>query len=368
MNTGRKFYTETESGDIVFHTERKVGDVRIPNYVYDIWLPILGITAIGVYAVYCRLERNGKVKGLTQATLARACRIGVDKLRKVNVALEECGFITVQEPQGHKRLMHYTVEVTVKDPSWTVSQELKDKYAAPSGYEVLTPWLQEEKAESPENPNRFSGEPIQDGDENPDGVSNVAALGLQPLVVENNPPENSDEPSQLNTFFPRDEPVQEGSQVQPAGLPPPGTDIVGAMYHFSARQQPDNWAVPAEAGGADDWDVAVDAFAKRLSILPQVLSDSKRKEWSRQLQKIAGEQKYPVSPEQMAYVIGQSIDSELYWKTWTSPHVAKDDLCLLLAQHLSGGIQKPQPKNGRAVPRQQKQRKEPVYDYEGSAN
>lgn len=35
---GKKFYSETENGGVIFHTERRIGDVRIPNYVYDMWL------------------------------------------------------------------------------------------------------------------------------------------------------------------------------------------------------------------------------------------------------------------------------------------------------------------------------------------
>ena len=102
---GRKLYEITPGGGIKF-TSHRMGQVRVANYVYDLWLPILGARGVAVYSVYCRLEREGVVKAITQADLARACRIGPDTLRGINEQLEECGFIKITKPVGHKRLMH----------------------------------------------------------------------------------------------------------------------------------------------------------------------------------------------------------------------------------------------------------------------
>jgi len=173
--TGRKLYFEGEQG-ISFRSNRRTGDVRIPNYVYDIWMPVLGVTVIGIYSVYCRLEMQGAVKKITQADLARACRVGTDKLTRVNQTLQRCGFIEINAPKGRARLMHWTTEIVINDPPPDVSKEIIDEFAPPGSYQPLTPWLV-----APENPNGFSGIPEQVCDENPNGLSNIAPLGLHPL-------------------------------------------------------------------------------------------------------------------------------------------------------------------------------------------
>ena len=118
---GQKLYHPTANGGIQFRSERKPGDVRIPNYVYDLWMPLLGAEAIGVYAVYCRLEMGGSVKKITLGELANACRIGKGKLDEINDRLQTCGFIKIVKPTGAARLMHWTTEITVLDPPMTVS-------------------------------------------------------------------------------------------------------------------------------------------------------------------------------------------------------------------------------------------------------
>lgn len=187
-----KFYFEQEDGGIVFRTDRRPGDVRIPNYVYDIWMPIVGSDALGVYAAYCRLEMNGSVKKITQKILAAACRIGTDKLQKINDALVDCGFVTISKPEGHQRLMHYTVEVVVHDPPMEVSKELIDKYAP--HYTPLTPWFVTQDDSTSENLNGFSGDPEQGCDENLNRDANFASLGLHPLEVEAAEASSSPEP------------------------------------------------------------------------------------------------------------------------------------------------------------------------------
>ena len=120
---GKKLYEQEEAGGICFKSERRPGEVRIPNYVYDLWLPLLGATAIGVYAVYARLERQGVTKGKSLRELAASCRVGDRKLGIINAALAECGFIRLKKPEGHTRQMHYTTEITVLDPPDFISKE-----------------------------------------------------------------------------------------------------------------------------------------------------------------------------------------------------------------------------------------------------
>lgn len=181
---GQKLYSQDETG-IKFSSERKPGEVRIPNYVYDIWLPILGSDALAVYTVYCRLEMKGAVKKIKLVDIARACRIGKTKLNKINDKLENCGFVKINKPAGETRLMHWTTEVIVLDPPRKIAQKLIDKYA-PS-YEILTPWLlgDEDQIDPPEDPNGPSGEPELDPPESPDRPPKIESLdSLQPLDVE----------------------------------------------------------------------------------------------------------------------------------------------------------------------------------------
>jgi len=308
---GKKFYSETETGGTIFHTERRIGDVRIPNYVYDIWLPLLGAQALGVYAVYCRLERQGTVKAMTQARLARICRMGTGKLSSINEQLEDCGFVRIKKPEGQARLMHWTTEITILDAPHEVSKTMKDKYAIPAGYETLTPWLE---AESPENLDGFSAEPETAPPETPEEDPNIAALGiLQPLEV-----------------------VKTQEKSKP--------DILDAMLHYGNREQPENWAVPAAAGGADDWGAAVDAFAGLLSLEPATLPGTTRREWSRVLQKVGN--RWKTGPSTVAHVIEQIPESQFHWKTYAGPHSAEQDIGVLIGQFQGGGIQKPKKTSG----------------------
>jgi hypothetical protein len=138
---GKKLYKADAQGGIGFQSDRKPGEVRVPNYVYDLWMPLLGITDIGVYAVYCRLEMEGVVKKITLDDIAKACRMSKTTLYKINARLMDCGFITIKKPEGHDRAIHMTTEITVHDPPQEVSPDLIKKYQPASGYTPLTPWL-----------------------------------------------------------------------------------------------------------------------------------------------------------------------------------------------------------------------------------
>jgi hypothetical protein len=190
MTEKRTFYHETEGGGIVFRTERTVGHVRIPNYVYDIWMPLLGAEAIGVYSVYCRLEMGGSVKKISQRSLATACRIGEVKLNEINTKLEWCGFIKVVKPTGAKRLMHWTTEIVVKDPPQKVWPELiKQLGLQKSGYKPLAPWL---KAETPKDETPTSPETLGNVSGDVAAMSpRLNPLGLQTLVYEDKTPAQS---------------------------------------------------------------------------------------------------------------------------------------------------------------------------------
>jgi len=178
---GKKLYEETQAGGIRFKSGRKPWEVRTPCYVYDLWLPVVGATTLGVYGLYCRLERQGIVKAITLQDIADACRIGKATLYKINDKLELCQFIAITAPEGWQRLAHFTTEITVLDPPEEVSAEIIVALL-PEGreYTPLTPWLVEER---PEVLGRTSEGSTQNDDNVLPGTSNVVTLGLEPLDV-----------------------------------------------------------------------------------------------------------------------------------------------------------------------------------------
>jgi len=170
-----------------FVSERRPGEVRIPNYVYDIWMPLLGLDAIGVYSVYCRLEREGTVKAMSQQRLAQEMRIGIGKLRKINDLLQRYGFISIRAPENNQeRLMHYTIELTIHDPPRSIPAETIAELKHPQGYETLCPWLTDDEPSL--LPNGNAGNTKQECPTNPNGNANVAPLVFAPSVVEEEPP------------------------------------------------------------------------------------------------------------------------------------------------------------------------------------
>jgi len=107
-------------------------------------------------------------------------------------------------------------------------------------------------------------------------------------------------------------------------------------------QQGDSWTVPAAAGGADDWQPCVDAFAGLVGVNPDILPRSDRKEWSRVLSEIGV--KWGVGPPTVQKAIESVPESQFDWKTYATPHQAEADLSTLVGQIRSGGVKKPKQK------------------------
>lgn len=119
--------------------------------------------------------------------------------------------------------------------------------------------------------------------------------------------------------------------------------IAGALQRNAERGGAGNYAVPASAGGASDWDAAVDAFARHININPSVLPIKTRQQWCRVLERVGN--LWGAGPSVMLEVIRKIPDSPLAWKTWSNPYQAEADLGALIGQHLSGGISNSQPTN-----------------------
>lgn len=138
---GRTLYVTDDEGGIRFESDRRVGDVRIPNYVYDLWLPILGLDGLGVYALYCRLERSETVKGLSLGQIARYCRIGKTTLVAIHAMLESYGFLTIQRPEGMDRFNHRQLVIRVHEAPDEVPAEVISAHFPDQSYQPLVRWL-----------------------------------------------------------------------------------------------------------------------------------------------------------------------------------------------------------------------------------
>lgn len=192
-------YERTEQGIQVI-SDRKHGDVRIPNYVYDLWMPLLGATTIGVYSMYCRLEHDGLIKGLSVQKIATACRIGKDRLADIHEALERYGFITIKRPEGVERVMHWTLTVIVHEPPENVDMEWVKKNAPddlPADYQPLTPWLAKSQTEpladlngNTENPNKsailypegYTADPNKSAIVDPNRKANIESFIIESFI------------------------------------------------------------------------------------------------------------------------------------------------------------------------------------------
>lgn len=112
-----------------------IGHVRTDNYVFDLWLPVIGLPALGVFQVYKRLARDGEVRGYKQKDLAKKLGIAPNTLTKANETLAHYGFIEVLEVKGQARLMHKTLTIKVLEPPRSVDIQPE---------KTLSPWLCEE--------------------------------------------------------------------------------------------------------------------------------------------------------------------------------------------------------------------------------
>src|SRR3990172_5081414 len=117
---GRKLYDMGEGG-VQFISTQRPGFTPTPNYVIDMYLPLIGVRALGVYLVYSRLAMGGEVRKNSHEALARSMRLGERSLREINDALEACGLVTVRRPKGDERLRHYATTIEGHDPPRTIA-------------------------------------------------------------------------------------------------------------------------------------------------------------------------------------------------------------------------------------------------------
>jgi len=147
----RKLYTADDSGSISVIVGHNAWGVDIPAFVYDIWGPLIGVKAIGVYGTYCRLGVERIIYGRTVKELAAAMRISDNSLVKINALLVDCGFISIETPRGWQRKANWTTRITVLEPPRAISSELMEKYSKngdTTTYRPLAHWLADEALSS----------------------------------------------------------------------------------------------------------------------------------------------------------------------------------------------------------------------------
>jgi len=347
---GKKLYEYTPEGGIKFISHR-MGQVRIANYVYDIWLPIIGAKGIAVYGVYCRLEREGTVKAITQADIAKACRIGTNTLAQVNKQLEECGFIKISKPEGHKRLMHWTTEISVYDPPKEVSAEIVKKHEHPQGYEALSRWLV-----APEIPTGSSGTTNESLDETPGSSSKIVSLGLNTLDVEIPPQKQRCVTEDFTPLtiddFPESAPRQRHTSESVK------VGIAAALGRNESRGEATSWAVPAQAGGSDEiGEALLPIFCDGVGVAVHALPDRKAASWRKSLREVAD--RWGATVDEATTALGglMAENGEFAWKTYSTPFQTgfQSDFELILGRVRSG---KPlESKRGQSG-----SRKDPAFD------
>lgn len=120
-----KPHTVAEDNEILFSFKpsRDIwsGSVSIPAHVYEVWMPLLGARAIGVYAAYYWLGRM-EITVINIERLAAWMRVGRFALRDINSLLAECGFISIDASN------EYRITITPLVPPRAIPATLREEY------------------------------------------------------------------------------------------------------------------------------------------------------------------------------------------------------------------------------------------------
>ena len=195
----------------------------VDNVFVDEYGPIVGPYGHAVYNVLIRHSRpDGRGSWPSHATIAKKAGCGVAKVKQVLKQFDELGLVAIRKRWSAKTNGQTSNEYIILDPPALPQPPVTTD--TPGGYTADTPAQVSQEATI--NPPSYQSSPI-------------------------NPPKNPEKPR---------------------------PDILDAMLHYGNREQPENWSVPAAAGGADDWGAAVDAFAGLLSLEPATLPGTTRRE------------------------------------------------------------------------------------------
>ncbi len=160
---------------------RKSFDVDIPAYVYDLWMPLIGSDAVGIYGFLCRLAMSGKVSRLGVKKLAKACHIGDKTFTKQAILLRDCGFIRIKTPKEEERKRGVSTIYTVLDAPRDISFETINSYTDgnPESYQPITWWFIDPEDQEVEIPKDDDEKEVSSND---DTVSSNDDNSIDPLV------------------------------------------------------------------------------------------------------------------------------------------------------------------------------------------
>lgn len=136
-----KSYTTDDTGGILVTDKRQLTHGTIvPNYVVDLYLPIIGYDGLGILTALYRLVNHADPDNPVRVNVrafARAGRVGSDSYSDSLELMAECGLIALLKPEGKRRGMHLRTEIFLVDPPTRVPE----RYAAQVLDRCLTPWL-----------------------------------------------------------------------------------------------------------------------------------------------------------------------------------------------------------------------------------
>ena len=117
---------EINEGSIEVLDKRRVthGPI-IPNYVYDLYSPIIGLTGLGLLGLLYRMTTADKSFNRLHDYMD-AGRIGWEKLMKLLNLFEELSMIKVVKPVGMAKRKHMRTDIYLFDPPTSIPEKYVD--------------------------------------------------------------------------------------------------------------------------------------------------------------------------------------------------------------------------------------------------
>lgn len=178
-------YEATPDGGVVVRDLRQLTKGTIvPNYVVDLYLPIIGYDGLGILTMLYRLAGNDFVDVKVYIRkYARAGKMGFDSFSDRLDLLAECGIVRVIKPEGMARLKHHRTQIELLDPPINVPEQ----YGGVVKERAITQWLIRrpdtevpDRTSVPEVPDRTSESPEQDSVGVLSGTSMVCTIPYVP--------------------------------------------------------------------------------------------------------------------------------------------------------------------------------------------
>ncbi len=108
-------YQHTEQGVVVVDTRQYTNGPIVPNYVIDLYLPIIGCRGLGVYTALVR-RMGSRTQTFNLEQLATTCRLGRHALNATLALLEELKFIRCIKPTGKDKIRHFCTVIEICSP------------------------------------------------------------------------------------------------------------------------------------------------------------------------------------------------------------------------------------------------------------